>query len=495
MIIQIIFCSIGFLLSIATILYVLINRKKTVSNIVLKEGEILIASNKKTLRFSLIINIVSNAGLLLFLILAILKKLGENSYLLYLVLLVLFVILSCKYILDCLFSFTLISEDIRVHKLFKKDANYSLDDVKSSIMTNQYIALVGENKRLILPLLYNHPMTKDVINFFNNKGVEFKKELLDYYKIEHKNEIKEDIVSEEVSQEVENENTNVVEDNQANEKYSENQIKSFTLIGKQFREEKKKNLIVDIVSAIIIQLLLLGIILAFVLITKQYLFLIALLINVYLAYKKVVNLKKKYQIDGIDDFKLGLKYAHLNNKVIGYHEIKNKSLKSTIVMAGIVLAIICGFSGMTLFTSKPISYDGMTTIEGNIKTITIDTVVKLTITDNENKYSEYTFIVPNALNDYIDLNNLVSEEEGTSVVIKSTISKDSKDVITYYLKIDSVEYVNEQLIDAYYKDYIKSQTKSFILTCSCSLLFISGLIGYYFYNKAQIKKETIDITK
>ena len=91
-----------------------------------------------------------------------------------------------------------------------------------------------------------------------------------------------------------------------------------------------------------------------------------------MAYKKVVYLKKKYQIDGFDDFKLGLKYAHLNNKVIGYHEIKNKSLKSTIVMAGIVLAIICGFSGMTLFTSKPISYDGMTTIEGNIKTITID---------------------------------------------------------------------------------------------------------------------------
>ena len=65
MIIQIVFCSIGFLLSLATVLYVLINRKKTVSNIVLKEGEILIASNKKTLRFSLIINIVSNAGLLL----------------------------------------------------------------------------------------------------------------------------------------------------------------------------------------------------------------------------------------------------------------------------------------------------------------------------------------------------------------------------------------------------------------------------------------------
>jgi hypothetical protein len=55
-------------------------------------------------------------------------------------------------------------------KLFKKDAIYSLDEVKSSIMTNQYIALVGENKRLILPLLYNHPKTKDVINFFNNKG-------------------------------------------------------------------------------------------------------------------------------------------------------------------------------------------------------------------------------------------------------------------------------------------------------------------------------------
>ena len=176
MIIQIVFCSIGFLLSLATALFVLINRKKTVSNIVLKEGEILIASNKKTLRFSLIINIVSNAGLLLFLILAILKKLGESSYLLYLVLLVLFVILSCKYILDCLLSFTLIYEDIRVHKLFKKDANYSLDDVKSSIMTNQYIALVGENKKLILPLLYNHPMTKDVINFFYNKGVDFKKE-------------------------------------------------------------------------------------------------------------------------------------------------------------------------------------------------------------------------------------------------------------------------------------------------------------------------------
>ena len=105
MIIQIIFCSIGFLLSLATALYVLINRKKTVSNIVLKEGEILIASNKKTLRFSLIINIVSNAGLLLFLILAILKKLGENSYLLYLVLLVLFVILSCKYILEIVRKF------------------------------------------------------------------------------------------------------------------------------------------------------------------------------------------------------------------------------------------------------------------------------------------------------------------------------------------------------------------------------------------------------
>ena len=495
MVIQIIFCSIGFLLSLITALYVLINRKKTVSKIVPIDKDILIASNKKTLKFSLLINIVSNAGLLLFLILAILKKLGENSYLLYLVLLVLFVILSCKYILDCLFSYTLISEDIKVHKLFKKDAIYSLDDVKSSIMTNQYIALVGENKRLILPLLYNHPKTKDVINFFNNKGVEFKKELLDYYKIEHKNEIKEDVVSEEVSHEVENETTNVVEDDQTNEKYSENQIQAFTLIGKQFKEEKKKNLIIDIVSAIIIQLLLLGIILAFVLITKQYLFLIALLINVYLAYKKVINLKKKYQIEGIDDFKLGLKYAHLNNRVIGYHEIKNKSVKSTTIMAGIVLTIICGFSGMTLFTSKPISYDGMTTIEGNIKTITVDSAVKLTITDNENKYSEYTFIVPNSLNDYIDLNNLVLEEEGSSVVIKSTISKDSKDVITYYLKIDSIEYVNGQLIDAYYKDYMDSQTKSFILTCSCSLLFVGCLIGYYYYNKTQIKKETIDITK
>ena len=50
-------------------------------------------------------------------------------------------------------------------------------------------------------------------------------------------------------------------------------------------------------------------------------------------------------------------------------------------------------------------------------------------------------------------------------------------------------------INSYYNDYMKKQRNSFIISLSLGLVFVGGSLGYYYYNKAMIKKEEIDLSE
>ena len=93
-----------------------------------------------------------------------------------------------------------------------------------------------------------------------------------------------------------------------------------------------------------------------------------------------------------------------------------------------------------------------------------------------------------------------NEKIGKNIEIKydSNITS-TTNVTMFYLKIydeeKSIEYINQDTISSYFKDYQKRQMVTFYVSLGITLVIIFSSVGYYYYNKTQRKKETIDLSK
>lgn len=500
MILGIVLSSISILISLASLFYYLFNSKNHKSKIQVGEEDVLMYDQGTSKKIFLVVYALSNIGMITLLVLSILNKFKVFDFLMYFILLLLLLLFSIKYLLSEAFEYFVVQNDrILVKKLFRKLKVVLFDDIKQTSINQQaHVVITGHNNQIITAFSYQGHHAKEGIELMHNNGIKFNPDLLKYLKISSMEETKSDdnseVSAENPSQNVDTENS-VKED----EKYTPEQKEAFELIGKQFRENKNINFRNDIIKAIVIQVLVAGAIILFTLLLNNLLLLILLLVNVYLGYSKSKELKEKYQIEGKSDFDLGLKYAYLNKNVIGYHDGKNRMLKSSSMMIIILLIFFTGFLGYLLFSLKEFTYDEekFVKVTGNLNSIDVKNQITLKVDEAEGKYKDITFSLPNSLYSYIDTTALANEvtAQKVEIIIDKNLASDAKSGVAYYLKIADKEYLNLDIINKYYANYKSRQSVSFYVSLGVTIAAVGFTIGMYYYNKSQIKTETIKITK
>ncbi len=496
MVLGIVLSSISILVSLVSLFYYFFNNKNHKSKIQVDENDVLMYDLGTSKKIFLVVYALSNVGMITLLVLSILNKFQVFDFLMYYILLTLLLLFAIKYLLSEAFEYFVVQNDrILVKKLFRKLKVVLFDDIKQTNINQQaHVVITGHNNQIITSFSYQGHHAKEGIELMHNNGIKFNPDLLKYLKISSVEENKPD--NSEVSADTTLQNVET-ENNKEDEKYTPEQKEAFELIGKQFRENKNINFRNDIIKAIVIQVLVAGAIVLFTLLLGNLLLLILLLVNVYLAYSKSKELKEKYQIEGKSDFDLGLKYAYLNKNVIGYHDGKNRMLKSSSIMIIILLVFFTGFLGYSLFSLKGFTYDKTIPVNGTLNSIDVKNQITFKIDDQEEKYKDVTFSLPNSLYSYIDTAGLENEATSQTVEIKidQNFVEGTQSAAVYYLKIGDKEYLNLDTINKYYDNYKNRQMVSFYVSLGVTIVAIGFTVGMYYYNKSQIKTETIKITK
>lgn len=500
MVFKIIICSILLVLNLASVIYFLLNLKIVNGRRIDEENSIVVTSPGTSKVLYLVMLISSNVGFILVLIFSIISKIDLLSFFMYLILLLLINGMSLNFFIKYYFDYVKLSEGKFYIKSFLKDERIVEEtEVKKSSINQNKIYFGNDNNSTLFYLVYNYQNVDKIIShLYHDLDVDFNENLLNYYKIELKK--KEEPSNEQSAETVSLENETPTSESEKieNDKYTSSQVEKYTEIGARFRENEKKNKIIDIVKHCLLQILIIGFVLFFTFYFNNYFLLIILLVNAYLAYSKIKEMRNKYHFEGKNDFDLGLKYAYLDKRVKGYHQNKNKLMKSTLVMIGIFVGIYIIFTGYLLFTSKPIdlSSSSYSLVEGQITSISGNNKsINIKISDSENKYQEHTFQIPSALFNYYDNEAILNEEVNQNIVIKSDLTSSNSTTLALYVKIGDKEYVNQESLTSYYNDYMKKQRNSFIISLSIGLVFVGGSLGYYYYNKAMIKKEEIDLSE
>ncbi len=508
MILQIVFSSVGLFLSLSVAVYFLINLNRIVSKVKVEENEILVSPLSQSKTIFYVVYALSNLGLIALLVLSILSLLTDLNFFMYFILIAILVFFSSRYLLNSFLSYLVIKEDkIIRNTIFIKNQIIDISEIKNSSLTQQgKLLLLDQNNKCVASCSYNDIGVKDLVESLMEKEITFSRDLVKFLKIEDKNQVVEEKSEDASSQSNPSSdsdpslNSEKNQETKSNDKYSESQVQAFELVGKDFRDNVKINIRNDIIKEVIIQVVVAALIALFVILLNNYLLLFLLLVNFYLAYSKYREMKTKYNISNETDFNLGLKYAYLNKNVIGYHENKNRMFKTSAIMISVLLVFFTAFSGYTMTRKNEISYEKMTSVSGTLSKITEDKILTIQVEDNEEKYKEYTFVVANSLNKYIDLDSLKNEKLGQNVELKFDPSvTTTKNVTMYYLRIfdgvEDQEYINQDTFKAYFKDYQKRQMVTFYVSLGITLVVIASSVGYYYYNKVQSKKETIDLSK
>ena len=500
MILKIITCSLLLGINLAFLIYLLINFNKINGRRLDEENSILVTPVPQGKIAYLVMLITTNVGYIALLIYSVLSNVDVLSFVMFVILLVMINGLSINFFIKYLFEYVKLFEGkFYVKKFLKEEKVFEVSSIKKSLINQNRIYLVNEEGHTLFYLVYNYQNVDKIIShLYLDNDVEFDANLLKYYKINLKKTVEDSVGEENEKNEISAEEDQTNKEDQENDKYSPEQVEKFTEIGQTFRNNIKKNKINDIVKHIILQIIVAGFIVFFSFYFKNFLLLIILLLNVFLAYSKIKELKNKYNIEDKNYLDLGIKFAYLDKRVKGYHERKNKMLKSTFLIVGIFVVIYVVFSGYLLFTSKPIdiSSSSYTLIEGKLSSATIsNNTISIKITDEENKYNDHTFQIPSALFKYYDSQELLSEEIDQTIVIKSDLTSSSKTTLALYVKIGDKEYVNQDSLTNYFNDYMKKQKNSFIVSIVVGVVVIGGSFGYYYYNKSMIKKEVIDLSK
>ena len=163
-------------------------------------------------------------------------------------------------------------------------------------------------------------------------------------------------------------------------------------------------------------------------------------------------------------------------------------------MISILVGMILSFYGYSILTSKPISYDSMDSVSGNLISLKVNTQIEIKISSTNEYHEKYTFYVPNALNNYLKTDELVLEETNKEIEIKTIFNNNSYNANIYYLKIGDKVYIDENCLNSYYVDYMNSLKVTFVIVLIFGVLVIGGLSGYYIYNNTQKQKETISLS-
>lgn len=486
MVVQIVLISLLLAVGPAFGIYFACNRKKSVFCRHIDESSVVIGGDGKNRLVYLILTGLYHLGLIVLLIGTCLKWIQGTYVYLCLILLALIAFLSIQYLAGDFFAcleFT--DEGIVESKPFRKQRSISYEEIDRTSCGRDLNIVLYKNNAAIAYFSARSEKAADAVKKMVAFGVRFDRELLQFLNLP----VDEPVVSENG----ESSEAEVEVKKEDKQEFTEAQIEAYGQIGREFRENARIHRRNDIVKAVLFQIICIAVIVLLCLMFRSYFMFVLLLVNVYLAYSKVKELRAKYDFRDLNDFELGKKYAHLNPKVVGYHREKNRAFKSTAIMIGILLAALIGFSAFTLIKAEPIGYDGTTEIQGTLKSIAEETYVTIKIDDSEARYADYSFLVPNALNGYLNKEEMLRETIDQEVSIKAILDDDKKSATVYYIKIGETEYVNLETLDAYYRAYLNQQWITLYVTIALEVVLIGGSVAYYFYNRAEEKKETIDL--
>ena len=474
---QVILCIVGLAILVVSSLLIVLFKSKSVKHVKINENEVILYSPTLNVKLFNIVYLVSILGLITLLVLSLLEILASLDFWMYFALLIVLGLMSIKYFSDAYYSYVKLGKSIIVHPTLFKERTIEYHHIKKSQFQGQSICLLDGQGKNVLSFVFNTKGAKESVNLLSGKGIKFDKNILDYYSVKEEH-IENNKVNKEDSLEV----------------VQTNKIEVCEMLGKAFRDNKSKYMKQDIIIAICIQLIILAIVITLTIVNQNIIFLFLLLINVYFGYSKVKSLKKKYNFDSLTDVQIGEKYAYLNKDVIGHHANKNRVVKTPLIMISILVGMILSFYGYSILTSKPISYDSMDSVSGNLISLKVNTQIEIKITSTNEYHEKYTFYVPNALNNYIKTDELVLEETNQEIEIKTIFNNNSYNANIYYLKIGDKVYIDENCLNSYYVDYMNSQKVTFVIVLIFGVLVIGGLSGYYIYNNTQKQKETISLS-
>lgn len=484
MILKIVLSSILCALVIALGIYYLVKLNKTNKRITKEEDKIYLIPNEKGKAINISAIAIVFACSIALIVCSVLNVIKTNTFFLCYIVLIFVLYFGVKSFIYQNFTYYVVdNEKIEANYLFRKKEAVFFNQIAYPVFQNSSLYLLDNEKKTLMSVQFNiHGLNLAIKKMYEHE-IKFDVKVLKYFNIELNEEDKEKIEeNKEPSQEEIDQNNYLTE--------------TYTSIGKEFRENKNKNFKNDVIKACAYQIFLILCIILFAILLKNYIIFALLLFNVYLAYSKYKELKSKYDFKEMDDYELGKKFASLNPKVIGYHDNKIRMVKSYGIFIGVLLVIFVGFSGYNAFSKKTVNYDGLTTISGTITSINLDNsnTLKIKINDEENKYSKYEFQLPSQLNKYINLDEILTKNDKNAIIKVGNLDEKNLNGIYYYLEIDSKEYVNLSILDKYMVDYQNGLKRNFYISLGAVGIIIGCGIGYFIYNKKQIKNETIDLS-
>ena len=517
--VEIIVCDAIALLALVLALVCFIRRNKSHVTIK-KENNILIVSRNPQRKILLLCAyFIATVCIAIDTIVYWFRYIQEFEFFAYFFGLLLIIALSANYLLNYYFDYVVATDKkINDYSIVRKPVTVNISNVVTVKLNKSRIMLLNKEDQAVASFhidSYNAGALIERIYKENNANV--LEAILAYYHIDlnerdreaHRleiekqkaknpaskeaNEAKKTEETKDSKEEKETKDTAKKSKKKNDDRYSENQIEAYTMIGKEFRDNEKKNKRNDIIKNVLFQVVLAAIVVGFILISHNYLMIILFGVNIFVALSKAKEFKIKYSFFDNSDFDLGLKFAYQCPRVKGYHKNKARSTKTSSMLLSIVAIIITAFNGYMTFTSKPLNYNDTTTVTGELVEIKKDHFIDLTIknTSNDNQYSDYVFTIPDSFYEYIEVDALTSEEAGQQVEMKIT-SKD-KHATVLYLKVGEDLYVGDDTLDKHFTKYITTQKIIFFSLVGATIAILIGSFGYQWYLESGVKKEDIDL--
>jgi MFS family permease len=465
-------------------------------------------------------------GYVAIMVLSILGILPSNYFILLTIVALLISMFSIVYLGGTVGSFVVVyPEEIVVYSFLKKTIRLEYSKIgKTGVAQNYYVLAddlgntlayfpytnINCDKVCLTLIEKNISVPKDLQKFLNiydaTKDLEAQAALFEPKSSERDGEDFSS-ASEETRQEALKAQAQVVENPEENDA----QRIKLEEIGRHFKEiypsYRKNNIIaISIISAIVI-----GALVGLYFIMKSYFILIFALILPVLLYSKIKELSKaKRDVNNLSDYDLGATYYSYDKRIVGHAKNKIKLTRSTSIMLAVVLAVFSGFIGYSYFTTKAPDYSSLTTVTGTIKSYTYNTssgaTFVLNTVDGETYQNDsYSYILPKALESYIDaekVNELVNytSDDLTGcklTVMISTSSSSTKSYATYYVELysqdesSSTVYMNEEMMDKYFDAYIQRYGVMFYVALGGVGLVGAYFLSMYLYYKKGEKDETI----
>lgn len=482
------------LLCIGFGIFLLIKNNKAYSKYNLQEDEYFIRENLKNSKTEIVLYIIFTIAILLGGIFRFLSFIDFSTYVIIILISGCVLYYTANLIVYYYYIYFVVTPDtIKCYSLFSKETKEILiSSIKECHIEKKLLVFSNDNKQALLACTYLSLNINCLLKtLYLDYKISVNENILKYYNIEI------------VPQNVENSdnqnselNTEEIAEVKESDKYSTEQLSLFTKIGEEFRLNVSKNKKIDIFKIILMQIIVFLLVSLLIILSGNFLFIIVYALNIYLLTKSIKNYRVKYHFEGFTDLDLGLKYASLNHKVKGYHLGKMNSIKSTGRLIGIIMIIITLFYGYNLFyNSQPLNYDNSISISGTINEVKNEQYISITIITEAEQYSVYTFVIPNALEKYIETDMVLNSTKGENIEIKTFVSSDSKLATIIYLKINDQELINQKILDQYYYEYINGQKIIFYSIAALTVIIIGGSITSYYILKSKIKNEIYDLSK